>query len=90
MRKVAEQPLMRRPPDQRQRVNKLQGERRKLTARLQKVNAELSRLEGSRPHNRVPTAQELERWLNDLTEGLPDLPPLPADFSRADIYDDHD
>jgi hypothetical protein len=75
MRKVAEQPLMRRPPDQRQRVNKLQGERRKLTAR---------------PHNRVPTAQELERWLNDLTEGLPELPPLPADFSRADIYDDHD
>jgi hypothetical protein len=34
--------------------------------------------------------QELDQWFADLGEGLPPLPPLPADFSRADLYDDHD
>ena len=27
--------------------------------------------------------------LDELSEGLPALPALPADFSRADLYDDH-
>jgi hypothetical protein len=31
-----------------------------------------------------------DRWLDELTEGLPDLPPLPRDFSTMDIYADHD
>jgi len=31
-----------------------------------------------------------DRWLDELTEGLPDLPPLPRDFSSNDIYADHD
>jgi hypothetical protein len=34
-----------------------------------------------------PTGAEFERLLGDLTAGPP-LPVLPADFSRADIYDD--
>jgi uncharacterized protein (DUF1778 family) len=33
--------------------------------------------------------EEFERLLDQLSEG-PTLPPLPADFSRADIYADHD
>ena len=36
------------------------------------------------------TAKSIGRWVDELAAGLPDLPPLPADFSRADIYDDHD
>jgi hypothetical protein len=36
-----------------------------------------------------PTQAEFERLLSDLAKGPP-LPVLPADFSRADIYDDHD
>jgi hypothetical protein len=35
------------------------------------------------------TDEEFERNLKELTTGPP-LPRLPADFSRADIYDDHD
>jgi hypothetical protein len=33
---------------------------------------------------------EFRRKLLELSEGLPPLPTLPADFSRADIYADHD
>jgi hypothetical protein len=36
-----------------------------------------------------PTRAEFERLLGDLSSGPP-LPVLPADFSRADIYDEHD
>lgn len=36
------------------------------------------------------TLDELDRILDDLAAGPNDLPPLPADFSRADIYLDHD
>jgi hypothetical protein len=32
---------------------------------------------------------EFERGLDELAEGLPALPTLPADFSRADIYGEH-
>jgi hypothetical protein len=35
------------------------------------------------------SADEFERALDDLAAGPP-LPSLPADFSRADIYTDHD
>jgi plasmid stability protein len=35
--------------------------------------------------------EEFDRRLDALKERkLPVFPPLPADFSRADIYDDHD
>jgi hypothetical protein len=36
-----------------------------------------------------PTRDDFERLLGDLAAGPP-VPVLPADFSRADIYDDHD
>lgn len=34
------------------------------------------------------SVEEFERRLDALTDGLPPIPPLPDDFSRADIYDD--
>jgi len=37
----------------------------------------------------VVTNGEFEQLLDELASG-PALPPLPADFSRADIYSDHD
>jgi hypothetical protein len=33
--------------------------------------------------------EEFDRLLNELSEG-PTLPHLPADFSRSDVYADHD
>ena len=33
---------------------------------------------------------EFRQWLTDVSAGMPALPPLPVDFSRADLYDDHD
>jgi hypothetical protein len=33
--------------------------------------------------------EEWERGLEELAEGLPALPTLPTDFSRADIYGEH-
>jgi hypothetical protein len=34
--------------------------------------------------------EEFERLLDELSEGLPPEAVLPPDFSRADIYFDHD
>jgi hypothetical protein len=34
--------------------------------------------------------EEFERCLDELSEGLPPLTSLPEDFSRADIYGEHD
>jgi len=36
------------------------------------------------------SAEEFDRLLDALSEGLPSLPTLPADWSRADLYADHD
>jgi hypothetical protein len=33
---------------------------------------------------------QFDRWLDELSEGTDGLPDLPPDFSRADIYNDHD
>ena len=43
---------------------------------------------GRSPHHLSQT--EFRQWLTDLSAGMPALPPIPADFSRADLYDDHD
>jgi hypothetical protein len=37
-----------------------------------------------------PDQAEFERRLEELAEGLPPLPGLPADFSRAAIYAERD
>ncbi|HEY3244261.1 MAG TPA: hypothetical protein VGM03_13020 [Phycisphaerae bacterium] len=33
---------------------------------------------------------DFDRVLDALAEDLPEIAPLPADFSRADLYADHD
>lgn len=36
------------------------------------------------------TAVDAELWLDELVDGMPNLSPLPSDFSTRDIYADHD
>ncbi len=36
------------------------------------------------------SVEELDHFLDEFSAGLNDLPPLPEDFSREDIYHDHD
>jgi hypothetical protein len=36
------------------------------------------------------TQNEFRKWLHDVSADMPPLPPLPSDFSRADLYNDHD
>jgi len=33
---------------------------------------------------------DAECWLDELVEGMPEIPALPADFSAGDAYADHD
>ena len=37
-----------------------------------------------------PSLEEFDRDMDELADGLDDLPILPNDFSRNDIYSDHD
>jgi hypothetical protein len=40
--------------------------------------------------NGVDAVADVDHWLDELAEGLPELPRLPQDFSTRDIYADHD
>jgi hypothetical protein len=40
--------------------------------------------------SREMTLEEFDRVLDELAAGSENLPPLPTNFSRADIYLDHD
>jgi len=71
-----------------EQVARLKRERKRLSSRLHLVDTKLGTLE--RQKQKTPKPQEVDRWLDQLSAGLPDLPPLPQDWSRADIYDDHD
>jgi hypothetical protein len=54
---------------------------------MTRLDKELSRL--SAAEKRVPSVEMLDRWLDELSDG-DDLPPLPRDFARGDLYNDHD
>ena len=58
-----------------------------LDAHLQRL---AKMLEPALRRTRESTAEEFEQWLDDLKSGPPVVASLPADFSRADLYDDHD
>lgn len=36
------------------------------------------------------TLEDFDRILDELAAGSENIPALPSDFSRADIYEDHD
>lgn len=70
------------------RLRKLRGERRRLASQLAKIDSQLE--EAALKKRRPLSVAELDRLLDKLSEGLDSLPPLPRDFSRGDLYDDHD
>ena len=72
-------------PKKKSRLSLLLQERAHLGRKLANLEARISEARQA-----AVSADAIDRWLDELTEGLPDLPALPTDFSRADIYDDHD
>lgn len=34
--------------------------------------------------------EHADRWLDELADGMPDITPLPSNFSSRDVYTDHD
>lgn len=49
----------------------------------------LAGVNGQEGLNAVPL-EDVDSWLDEISEGLPSLPPLPRDFGREHIYDEHD
>jgi hypothetical protein len=70
------------------RLASLRKQRRKLAAQMAKVDEAISR--HSEKQRGAPSAEAIDSWLDELSSGLKTLPPLPPDFSRADLYNDHD
>jgi hypothetical protein len=57
------------------------------------LDAYLSSLAGRLDQSAPPldgSMTDIDRWLDELSDGLPALPSLPQDMSRRDIYADHD
>ena len=53
----------------------------------------LAEQEKSAPYRepeRTLSPEHFRQWLDSLSEGLPRLSPLPANFSRGEIYDECD
>ena len=67
---------------------RLRDQRHRLSVELAKLDKRLSKT--AKPKKTIHTPQEVDRWLDGLSAGLEHLPPLPSDFSRADLYDDRD
>ncbi|MGD0769368.1 MAG: hypothetical protein ABSB42_14390 [Tepidisphaeraceae bacterium] len=88
MGKLAERPAAHRKSAKTDRLTHLQNQRRKLSARMAQLDRELSKL--SPTEKRAPSVEVLDRWLDELSDAVEDLPSLPADFARADLYNDHD
>jgi hypothetical protein len=70
------------------RLTRLQDEQRRLAVRMTKLESEIEKL--SALGKRRATGEEIDRWMDALSQGIGELPPLPMDFSRADLYEDHD
>jgi hypothetical protein len=62
----------------------------KQSRRKRRSKAKTPRKSEARSRKANATGRAIGRWVDELAAGLPELPPLPADFGRADIYDDHD
>ena len=67
-------------------LSTLMDRRRDLAREMARVDAQISRF---KPARRLTTAQ-FDNLLDQASEGLDHVPPLPNDFSRADLYEDRD
>jgi hypothetical protein len=74
----------------RQRIRQLRARRQRLERELDRLDIQLAKLDvKSNQKNGNSQRFDFDAWVDELTRG-PELPPLPSDFSRADIYGDHD
>jgi hypothetical protein len=90
MGKLVEKPRNLRGPNAKHEVHRLRDERRKLSWRLAKLDERLAKLAPAPKDEKAPNPATLNRWLDELSKGLDHLPLLPSNFSRADLYNDHD
>jgi hypothetical protein len=90
MGKLAENPRGVHRPDAKREFHRLTDERRKLSGRLAKLDRKLAKLAPISKDKKAPNSGALNRWFDELSDGIDRIAPLPADFSRADLYDDHD
>ena len=56
---------------------------------LEEIADQAARTVRGEPAGGYAETTEFERGLEELSDSLPLLPSLPADFSRADIYGEH-
>lgn len=68
-------------------LTRLKDRRTTIAHELARLDAAISGLEKPLPKSRSLSAESLEQALDTLAG---DMPPLPPDFSRADLYEDHD
>jgi hypothetical protein len=82
---------MGKPPETaRKRLRHLRRQRQSLSSQLAKIDREITRITPNGRDKKPQNLAALNRWLDELSAGFPHVPALPADFSRADLYDDHD
>ncbi|HUO09927.1 MAG TPA: hypothetical protein VM008_16605 [Phycisphaerae bacterium] len=72
------------------KLSQLVKRRRQLASQLEKLEGQIAALGASGSKAKAISAATLDRILDELAQGKPPLKSLPVDFSRADIYDDHD
>jgi hypothetical protein len=90
MGKLAENPHGLHRPIAKRKLHRLRDERRKLSGRLAKLDRQLAQLAPPTKDKQARNSAALNRWFDELSEALDRLPSLPNDFSRTDLYDDHD
>jgi hypothetical protein len=90
MGKLAQPPHVHLTTADLRRRSQLRAKRRELATRIQHVDAALAKLTPPSRSARPPTPEQLDQLFDQISQGLPDLSPLPANFSRADLYEDHD
>jgi len=85
MGKLASRPQR---PLEKRRASLLLARRRKLSQQLDKLDSELEQLQAAA--DRPDSIRAFDRWLEELVNGPASATSLPSDFSRRDIYDEHD
>ena len=72
------------------KLGELVKQRRALVSRLQKLEGKIAELSPKHRKRRGVSPETLDQILEELASGGVRSKYLPTDFSRADIYDDHD
>ena len=90
MGKLATHPRNHRATNKARMITRLREQQRKLSERMAALDRRLAKLRPANGDKKAPSAAALNRWLDELSDGLDHLPALPSDFSRADLYNEHD